>query len=96
MRGTNSKTDLTSMPNIGEEIARLLTAAGICSARELRQVGALAAAARIKELRPEDPPCRSMLAGLEGAIRGVRWHAIPKGERDALWKEYVARTSGAV
>lgn len=49
MRGTNSKTDLTSMPNIGEEIARLLTAAGICSARELRQVGALAAAARIKE-----------------------------------------------
>jgi len=25
-----------------------------------------------------------MLSGLEGAIRGIRWHAIPKAERDRL------------
>lgn len=81
------------MPNIGEEIARLLTAAGIQSAKELKQIGALAAAARIKAIRSDNPPCRSMLAGLEGAIRGVRWHTIPKVEREALWKEYLARTS---
>jgi hypothetical protein len=34
-----------------------------------------------------------MLAGLEGAIRGIRWHAIPKDQRESLWKEYQSRTS---
>jgi DNA transformation protein len=95
MEKSASKTDLTNLPDIGGEIARLLTAAGIRSARELRQMGALAAAVRIKEIRSDDPPCRSMLAGLEGAIRGVRWHTIPKVEREALWKEYQARISGS-
>ena len=36
-----------------------------------------------------------MLAGLAGAIRGVRWHAIPKTERDALWREYETRIRAA-
>jgi len=37
-----------------------------------------------------------MLSGLEGAIRGVRWHAIPKDERDRLWEAFQAaiRSSG--
>jgi hypothetical protein len=30
-----------------------------------------------------------MLSALEGAIRGVRWHAIPLADRDALWRQYV-------
>ena len=84
---------LSSLPNIGAETARLLFAAGIRSAGELRMVGAVAAATRIRVMRSNDPPCRSMLAGLEGAIRGVRWHAIPKVEREALWGEYQARIS---
>ena len=29
-----------------------------------------------------------MLAAIEGAIRGVRWHTIPKDEREALWIKY--------
>ena len=29
-----------------------------------------------------------MVSGLEGAVRGVRWHSIPKEERDAVWREY--------
>lgn len=85
------KTNLVDLPNIGEETARLLNVAGIDSAAALKQAGAITAAVRIKEIRPDDPPCRSMLAGLEGAIRGVRWHSIPKVEREALWKEYKAR-----
>ncbi len=86
-------TELTGMPNIGQEVGRLLAAAGIRSPHELEQLGAVAAAVRIWSIRPDDPPCRSMLAGLEGAIRGVRWHAVPKVEREALWREYEARTS---
>jgi DNA transformation protein len=83
---------LSDLPNIGQEVARLLEAAGIRTPANLRRLGAVAAAARIMAIRPEDPPCHSMLAGLEGAIRGIRWHLIPKTEREALWKKYEAHT----
>jgi DNA transformation protein len=79
---------LADLPNIGREVARLLQAAGITTPQELREVGAVVAAERIRQIRPHDPPCRSMLAGLEGAVRGVRWHLMPKSEREALWREY--------
>jgi DNA transformation protein len=84
---------LTDMPNVGRKVAGLLSRAGISTPEDLVRLGAVEAAVRIREIRPEDPPCRSMVAGLHGAIRGVRWHTIPKDERDALWKEYEARTS---
>jgi len=90
MKAAICKSDLRGLPNIGAETAGLLIAAGIRSAEELRQVGAVAAAARIGAIRPDDPPCRSRLAGLEGAIRGVRWHTIPQEEREALWLTYQA------
>jgi DNA transformation protein len=90
---TGGTQPLTDMPNIGRELAGLLARAGIRTPEELRRVGAVEAAVRIKSIRPDDPPCRSMLAGLDGAIRGVRWRTIPKAARDALWKKYAARTS---
>jgi DNA transformation protein and related proteins len=85
------KSALTDLPNIGPEVARLLTAAGITTPAQLKKLGSVEAARRIAKMRPTDPPCRSMLAGLEGAIRGLRWHAIPKPDREALWEEYQAR-----
>ena len=89
----NAPEKLTDLPNIGPEAARWLVAAGIRTPAELRRRGAVAAAAAIRRLRPDDPPCRSMLAGLEGAVRGIRWHAIPKAERDDLWRKYQAAIS---
>ncbi len=86
---------LSDLPNIGPEVARLLTAAGIPSPRELKNLGSVKAALRIAAHRPADPPCRSMLAGLEGAIRGIRWHQIPKPQREALWKQYQAQLAPA-
>lgn len=82
---------LADLPNIGPQVARLLAAAGIRSPRQLQYLGSVAAALRIARIRPADPPCRSMLAGLEGAIRNTRWHAIPKPQREALWKQYQAK-----
>lgn len=79
---------LEDLPNIGREVARLLKAAGIRTPAALRRLGAVAAALRIRAIRPQDPPCRSMLSGLEGALRGVRWHAIPQAERERLWQAY--------
>ncbi|MBM3496895.1 MAG: TfoX/Sxy family protein [Armatimonadetes bacterium] len=87
--------DRTDLPNIGREAARLLRAAGICTPDDLRRVGAVAAAERIRAIRPDDPPRRSMVSALEGAIRGVRWHAIPREEREAIWKRYQATTGRA-
>jgi DNA transformation protein len=92
MRATPRKqTRLEDLPNVGQEVARLLGAVGIRTPGALRRLGAVGTARRIQAIRPEDPPCRSMLAGLEGAIRGVRWHTIPKPEREALWREYSGR-----
>jgi DNA transformation protein len=79
---------LTDLPNIGSEVAGLLVKAGIRTPTQLRRIGAVGAARRIAAVRPEDPPCRSMLSGLEGAIRGIRWHAIPRAERETLWSRY--------
>ena len=89
----NAPEILTDLPNIGPEAARWLVAAGIRTPVELRRRGAVAAAAAIRRLRPDDPPCRSLLAGLEGAVRGIRWHAIPQTERDDLWRKYQAAIS---
>ncbi|MCX6096379.1 MAG: TfoX/Sxy family DNA transformation protein [Candidatus Bipolaricaulota bacterium] len=93
-----SKADndpLQALPNIGAEVASRLRKAGITAPEELRALGSVEAAIRLAAVQPNDPPCRSMLAGLEGAIREVRWHAIPKDERDRLWKEFQARTTKA-
>lgn len=88
---------LAELPNIGHVVVGILERVGIRTPEDLRAAGAVEAAMRIWRLRPEDPPCKSMLSGLEGAIRGIRWHAIPKAERDALWLDYrarIARSSG--
>ncbi len=79
---------LRDLPNLGAVVVRKLEVAGIGTPEELRALGSIEALRRIREGTDEDGPCRSMPAALEGAIRGVRWHAIPKSERDDLWREY--------
>jgi DNA transformation protein len=81
--------ELTDLPNIGEKLAAELHAAGIKDAAELRRLGSVEAALRVD--KGERDACRSLLYALEGAIRGVRWHSIPKEERDALCDEYGRR-----
>ena len=85
--------ELTSLPNIGAVVAEKLRAAGVTTPEQLKALGSVEAALRLGALAKtrEDAPCASMLSGLEGAIRGVRWHAIPKHEREALWRQYQAR-----
>ena len=88
---TSSPASLADLPNIGKEVARLLETAGIRTPAVLKRLGAVSAALRIRDIRPDDPPCRSMVSGLEGAIRGIRWHAIPAAERERLWAKYEKR-----
>jgi len=91
MTDKNTTESLTSLPNIGREMARCLVAAGIQSPDALRDLGSIEAAIRVSPHKRSGPVCRSALCALEGAVRGVRWHSIPKYERDRLWEEYERR-----
>ena len=92
MNDSQKIRSLTALPNIGEEMARCLVKAGIRSPDELRRIGSVEAAIRGSPHKRSGPACRSALRALEGAIRGVRWHSIPRDERESLWKDYQSRT----
>jgi len=79
---------LTQLPNVGPVLAAGLKAAGIATPEALKSLGSVEAIRRIRTSGAEEAPCRSTLSALEGAIRGVRWHDIPKPQRDALWRRY--------
>jgi DNA transformation protein and related proteins len=83
---------LESLPNIGVECAKALRLAGVATPDDLRRLGSVEAAVCLRKQLGADSVCRSRLSALEGAIRGVRWHAIPKPERDDLWHELERRS----
>ncbi len=74
--------DLSRLPNIGPVLARKLCDCGIRSYDDLVEVGSVGALLRITG-RKGGTHC-NMLYALEGAIRGIRWHGIPKDERAKL------------
>jgi len=79
-------TDLTELPNIGETLAQKLEKIGITSHQELAELGSAEAVIQIGEENMST--CYSMLYALEGAIQGIRWHSIPKEERDLVKKSF--------
>ena len=83
--------DLTSMKNIGAEMARKLRAAGIRSPEELKEAGAKDAFFRLKILYPG--VCLVHLYALEGAVRGVEFNELPT-EDTADVKEFSGAMKG--
>lgn len=84
-------TALRDMRNIGKVCAAELEAAGIGDGESLRAAGSVLAAIRLRAAGFD--VCRSKLAGLEGAIRCVKWNLVPAREREALWRKLEAATS---
>lgn len=76
--------ELTSMPNIGQEMARKLAAVGIGSAEALREIGAEQAFLRLKRAYPQ--VCLVHLYALEGAAQGGALGCLPPEKRRALKK----------
>jgi hypothetical protein len=76
---------LRALPNIGVVTASELEASGIADEERLRALGSVGAALRLRAAGFD--VCRSKLAGLEGAIRGVKWNLLPRGEREGLWRK---------
>lgn len=91
MKPKSEAARLEDLPNIGRTAAGWLRKAGIATPDQLYEVGSVEAVLRIMDIRTGDPPCRSMLCAMEGAIRGIRWHSIPAPERDRLWATYRSR-----
>jgi hypothetical protein len=86
-------TALRGMRNIGEVCAAELEAAGIRDGEALRAAGAVGAALRLRAAGFD--VCRSKLAGLEGAIRDVKWNLVPRADRERLWRELEGVTDGS-
>src|SRR3990172_7943116 len=82
-RGAGTPMPIENGVNIGPVLAPSLRRAGIESVETLRTLGAVAAWRRLRAIEPEIATERALVA-LEGAIRGVRWAAVPRVERRRL------------
>ncbi len=77
--------ELTSMMNIGKEMARKLTAVGVDTPEKLAQLGAEQAYFQMKARYPEI--CLVHLYTLEGAIHGIPYNGLSETRKKEL-KEF--------
>lgn len=84
-------SDLTTYPNIGEKLAAELRRVGIDTYEILSEVGSVEAAYRIAGAKPLTR--YNFLYALEGAIKGVRWHALSREERARVKADYDRRVT---
>lgn len=73
---------LSDLPNIGTVVETKLKEVGIETPEQLIELGAEQAFIRLRSV--DEGACLSMLCGLEGAVRGIRWHQLPKERKEEL------------
>ena len=78
-------SDLTSMTNIGREMARKLASVGIESAGKLAEEGSKQAYFKLKAVYPQ--VCLVHLYALEGAIQGIEFNHLSAETKKEL-KEF--------
>jgi len=78
--------EIEDLPNIGKVIAKELREIGIDSHLKLCELGSVETLLRLKSHSGRS--CINTLYALEGAIQKIRWHDIPKVEKDRLLQEY--------
>jgi len=78
-------SELTSMKNIGKEMAKKLTTVGIASSEKLIEVGAKQAFLHLKETYPQ--VCLVHLYTLEGAIQNIEFNCLSEDKKREL-KEF--------
>jgi DNA transformation protein and related proteins len=82
-------SQLSDLPNLGPTVIAELARVGITTPAQLKRAGSVGAA--VKLVQAGIDVCTSKLSGLEGAIRGVRWHSIPADERAELRRRFEER-----
>ncbi|MDE6517199.1 MAG: TfoX/Sxy family protein [Acetatifactor sp.] len=78
-------SELTSMMNIGKEMAKKLTAVGIDSSEKLIELGSKQAFLKLKEAYPK--VCLVHLYALEGAIHNTKFNSLLEEKKKEL-KEF--------
>ena len=78
-------SELTSMRNIGKEMAKKLTTVGIDSSEKLIESGSRQAFLKLKETYPQ--VCLVHLYALEGAIQDVEFNSLSEDKKKEL-KEF--------
>ena len=76
---------MTSMMNIGKEMARKLAAVGIDSSEKLLESGSKQAFIKLKETYPQ--VCLVHLYALEGAVQNVEFNSLSESKKEEL-KEF--------
>ncbi len=77
--------ELTSMMNIGREMAKKLTAVGIDSSEKLMEAGAEQAFLKLRRVYPQI--CLVHLYALEGAVCSMEFSHLPEARKREL-KEF--------
>ncbi len=79
-------SELTKLPNIGQELAKRLELSGIKSREDFLELGTEKIFIKLKTVFPG--ACHNQLYALEGAMQGIRWHRISK-ERKMELQEFM-------
>lgn len=84
-------SELTSMRNIGKEMAKKLESIGIDSAGKLLETGSRQAFLKLKQAYPN--VCLVHLYALEGAVRDVEFNSLSKETKMELkeFSDYLKR-----
>ena len=77
--------ELTTMRNIGPASAAWLAAVGVATITDLRKIGAVAAYARVKRVRPK--ASLNLLWALEGAVEDKDWREIGADRKQILKRQ---------
>jgi len=75
-------TELPSLPNLGPVLVKELHRIHIRTAEELRAMGSEQAFLAMKVNDPS--ACLCKFYALEGAVRGIRWHALSPERKKEL------------
>ncbi len=76
---------LAKLPNLGPASERMLHAAGIMDADQLRQLGPAAAYLAVRECRLQ--PSLNLLWAVEGALAGIHWSQVTDARKQELLLE---------
>ena len=74
--------DIAALPNLGPKSQAMLAGAGITTLVELRQLGAVAAYAKVKASGGN--ASLNLLWALEGALCGLPWQVVAREHRTSL------------
>lgn len=70
---------MNELPNIGSELAKRIESAGFETVESLKEAGSRQVFLTLNEMDPT--VCINTLYALEGAVRSIRWHSLPREDK---------------